>query len=218
VKISGILRQVMLCGALATAAAVVIAGCAGGSAYGGGTSCLYGNCGSPSPSPSPNTSPSPSASPSSSPSASPSPSSSPSISPSPAAQTVGLAVLAAPTIDPTYGMVKGFLNGTAPLQSAIIHVTHGATIHFQDVENGIQHTAADLGTWKGSFPPNYNGPPISATPSPAGTDISATGFTTGSLNGGGSSAMYTANIPGIYVFGCAYHYDGLGMRTVIIVQ
>jgi plastocyanin len=94
-------------------------------------------------------------------------------------------------------------------------VTHGTTIQFQDVENGTPHTAADLGVWTGNYP--SQGPNAAATPSPAGTDISAAGFTTGFLNGPSSSALYAANIPGIYVFGCAFHYS-IGMRTVIIVQ
>jgi plastocyanin len=94
-------------------------------------------------------------------------------------------------------------------------VIHGTTVQFQDVESGTPHTAADLGVWTGGYP--NMGPNPGATSSPAGTDISATGFTTGFLNGGSASAKYAANVPGIYVFGCAFHYS-IGMRTVIIVQ
>jgi plastocyanin len=38
------------------------------------------------------------------------------------------------------------------------------------------------------------------------------------LNPGQKSLRYTTGLPGFYMFGCAFHYDGFGMRTVIIVH
>ena len=177
---------------LAIASALYVGGCAGGSPY-AGAACLLGQCSSPVPSPSP------------------------SPSGSPAAVLVGLNVNATPTTDPTFGAELGFLQGTATTQSSTIHVPVGSTIQFVDVEPGTAHTAADLGKWSGKFP--ANGPNPSATMTPAGMDISIRHFTTGNLGppGGNASAIYTADLPGMYVFGCAYHY-GQGMRTVVIVQ
>lgn len=100
---------------------------------------------------------------------------------------------------------------------AVVGLTHSASdqVQFKNIDSQ-PHTAADLGPWSGSYPPSP--PPITATASPTGTDISSPGFTAGNLNPGQKSKKYVADVPGVYVFGCAYHYLSNNMRTVIIVQ
>jgi plastocyanin len=182
--------------AILTASA--IAGCAGGSAYGGGGGggggCVYG-CASPSPMPS--------------------------ATPSPGTHVVGLSLGAPPTTDPTYGKVLGYFVGTNPSQSQIItlQISSGTNVQFTNVDTA-PHTASNLGTWSGDgnkFPSSFNNP-TGANPSPAGTDISMSTFSSGAVLPSSSSATYTANVPGVYVFVCAFHYVSNHMRTVIIVM
>ena len=83
---------------------------------------------------------------------------------------------------------------------------------------GLPHTAALLGDAtkkRANWPKSFTG---GTTASKAGTDISTTGFTTGTISAGSTSATYVANVPGFYMFGCLFHYVSHGMRTVIIVK
>jgi hypothetical protein len=187
---------------LAAAAAFGVAACAGGTTYAAVTPCTTGSCASPSPSPSPSSSPSDCAQP---------------IAPA-ATEMIGVDLSINYCTDSTYQAVIGYFVGwTAPNAGEVITITHSSIDHvqFKNVDNQ-PHTAADLGPWTGSYPPN--GPDPAATPSPKGTDISATGFTAGNLNPGQKSRPYIADVPGVYIFGCAYHYNSNNMRTVIIVQ
>lgn len=119
--------------------------------------------------------------------------------------------------DPTYQAVKGYFSGGTVRASQVMSVTASAgdSIVFSNID--IQpHTANDLGVWTGAFPqvtPNPN-----KTPSPAGTDISNPKFTTGAINPGSTSLAYVADVPGVYVIGCAFHYNSDDMRTVVIVK
>lgn len=118
--------------------------------------------------------------------------------------------------DTTYSFVKAYFGGGTLTTSQVISVTHSTSI-IQFTNLDVQpHTAASLGPWSGSYP--SSGPSASATPSPKNTDISVAGFTTGNIDPGATSKNYVANVPGIYVIGCAYHYTSDNMRTVIIVQ
>lgn len=119
--------------------------------------------------------------------------------------------------DNVYQTVVAFFGGSTVVQSQVVSITHSSTnnIEFMNLDNQ-PHTASELGSWTGSYPSNP--PPIPATPSPMGMDISVAGFTSGNLNGGQTSLNYVANVPGFYVFGCAYHYLSNNMRTVIIVK
>jgi plastocyanin len=178
--------------ALATVAAIAAAGCSG-SAYGGNPSPYRTLPPNPSPSP----------------------------SIAPGSQTVGVNLSAeTPTTDPTYGRVLGYFNssGTINTTSQVVHLTAATNMVFQNFDNGIPHTASFLGNASASgatFPSSFNG---SATQSPANTVISTQNFSTGALNAGSSSLQYNAGPPGFYMFGCAFHYDSDGMRTVVIVQ
>lgn len=175
--------------ALATATAVTTAGCSG-SAYGSNPN-PYGN---------------------------PGPNPSPSIAPGAAIVGVNLSG-ETQTVDPTYGAVLGYFisGGTINTTSQVIHLTAAMPAVFQNFDTQ-PHTASFLGdaTANGaSFPAHFNG---SGTASPANTVISTTNFSSGTLNGGAVSAQYDSGPPGFYMFGCAFHYDSFGMRTVIIVQ
>jgi len=119
--------------------------------------------------------------------------------------------------DTTFSFVKAYFGGATVTTSQVISVTHSSTDVIQFTNLDIQpHTAASLGAWSGSYP--GTGPDPAATASPKNTDISAPGFTTGNLDPATTSKNYVANVPGMYVIGCAYHYQSDSMRTVIIVQ
>jgi len=89
---------------------------------------------------------------------------------------------------------------------------------FTNVDSSLPHTGSLLGdaTKKSApWPSTFTG---SSNASKAGTDISTTDFSTGTIDPGGSSAVYTASVPGFYMFGCAFHYISHGMRDIIIVK
>jgi plastocyanin len=180
--------------ALATVAAVAAAGCSGsGTAYGGNPNPYRTIPPNPSPSP----------------------------SVSPGSQIVGVNLSTeVPTTDPTYGRVLGYFNsaGSINTTSQVVHLTAATNMVFQNFDSGIPHTASFLGNASASsasFPPSFNG---SATQSPANTVISTASFSSGALNPGSTSLQYNSGPPGFYMFGCAFHYDSDGMRTVVIVQ
>jgi len=194
VHVSGSVRQFIAGTALSFACASVIAGCAGGSTYGAGFGANNGggggnmNCVT--------------------------------ALPPAGTQTIGVNLTnpnQAACDDPTYSSVKAYFGGSTVTTSQVISVTHSGTNVVEFTNLDIQpHTAASLGPWSGSYPPN--GPDPAATASPTNTDISAAGFTTGNLDPGTTSNAYLANVPGFYIIGCAYHYNSDNMRTVIIVQ
>jgi plastocyanin len=189
------LRLAALGGVLAALAATSIAACAGGSTY--GANPYVGNPGGGNGGGHPTNCTT-------------------SVAPA-GAEVIGVDLSTTSCDDSTFAQVLGYFGGTAAVQSQVIHITRSPSdsIQFENVDSGTPHTASSLGPWTGSYP--GGSPSQSATPSPAGTDISAAGFTSGSLNPGQLSNAYVANVPGMYVFGCAYHYP-IGMRTVIIVQ
>lgn len=119
--------------------------------------------------------------------------------------------------DPVYQAVKAYFVGSTVTASAVIGVSASTTDTIQFVNLDVQpHTANELGTWTGAYPqvtPNPN-----KTPSPAGTDISSLKFTTGVINPGATSLGYIADVPGVYVLGCAFHYNSDNMRTIVIVK
>ena len=174
------------------------------------------------PSPSPSTSPSPSPSPLPSPSPTPSPTGSPTPTPSP--QLIGMNLTNPtenPTIDPNYGQVLGYFSstGTVNVNSQVVTVPAGAAVTFENFDKvNIAHTASFLGDAtqnNAPWPSPFNG---SGNQSPAGTVINTPLFSTGPIDGGATSLQYITPPPGFYMFGCFFHYDFNGMRTVIISQ
>jgi plastocyanin len=120
--------------------------------------------------------------------------------------------------DPTYGKVLGYFPGLTSTTSGVVTVALGSKVTFSNVDTSHPHTASFLGDASGSgasWPSSFTG---SSSQSPAGTDISTSNFSTGTLSAGKSSLIYSANVPGFYMIGCAFHYTSFGMRDVVIVQ
>jgi plastocyanin len=123
-----------------------------------------------------------------------------------------------PKISAKYGRVLGYFNGKTSPDSEIVQLTASTTVVFNNVDGFAPHTASFLGKATrrtAPWPAQFNG---SGTQSPAGTVISTTGFSTGTLNPGTKSLKYNSGAPGFYMIGCAFHYNLDGMRTVIIVS
>jgi plastocyanin len=118
-----------------------------------------------------------------------------------------------------YGDVLAYFPGSKIAPSAVVTIPSGSSVVFTNLDSGgLPHTAALLGDAtkkKANWPKSFTG---GTTASKAGTDISTTGFTTGTISAGSTSATYVANVPGFYMFGCLFHYVSHGMRTVIIVK
>ncbi len=117
-----------------------------------------------------------------------------------------------------YGKVLGYFPGTTKAKSQVIHIPLGSSVTFSNLDPSLPHTAALLGdaTKKhAKWPASFTG---GTSQSSAGTDISTTGFTTGTLTPGSTSLTYAANVPGFYMFGCQFHYVTHGMRTIVIVH
>ena len=117
-----------------------------------------------------------------------------------------------------YGQVLGYFKGRTAKTSQVVTVSPNINVAFVNVDSSLPHTASFLGKatsthapWPGAF----NG---SSKASPAGTAIGTKGFSTGTINPGSHSALYSSGAPGFYMFGCAFHYDSSGMRTVVIVK
>jgi plastocyanin len=136
-----------------------------------------------------------------------------------AAETVGINLSGqAVTKNRHYGKVLGYFLGATKTKSMVVMLPVGSQVTFSNLDSVLPHTASLLGdaTKKhAAWPKTFTG---SGTQSKAGTDISTTGFSTGTLNPGSKSLTYPAAVPGFYMFGCAFHYLSHGMRTVIIVH
>jgi len=119
---------------------------------------------------------------------------------------------------PTYGLVLGYFNGKTSTKSEIVKLTAATTVVFNNVDTIHPHTASFLGNASANganWPPSFDG---SSQPAPAGTVISTTSFSTGPMSPGLKSKKYSSGPPGFFMFGCAFHYNSNGMRTVIIVM
>jgi hypothetical protein len=142
--------------------------------------------------------------------------------PAPTGTPVGLLLTGETAQSTADGMVLGYFNGTngmAPNGSGLVNLTANQNVQFINTEgpSGLPHTASFLGPYSGSYPStftNTNG----ATASAAGAAISSANFSSGNLNPGVASAIYNSGGPGMFIFGCFYHYVKMGMRTVIIVH
>ena len=123
-----------------------------------------------------------------------------------------------PITDHRYGFVLGYFKGLTSTTSQVITVAAGKKITFKNVDTGPPHTVSFLGNATATsapWPSSFNG---SFTKSPAGTPIGKPMFSTGALNPGQKSAVYSTGMPGFYMEGCGFHYDSSKMRTVIIVK
>jgi len=117
-----------------------------------------------------------------------------------------------------YGVVLGYFRGVKSTVSQVVQLTANTRVIFMNVDASFPHTASFLGNAtrnNAPFPPTFNG---GSTQSPAGTLINTPMFSTGPLSPGQHSLKYNSGPPGFYMFGCAFHYDSHGMRTVYIVK
>lgn len=124
----------------------------------------------------------------------------------------------APFLSPRYGQVLGYFKGKTNTTSQVVTLFAATNVRFFNVDTVRPHTLSFLGDAtrrSAPWPPTFTG---SSTQSPAGTAIGTTNFSTGPLNPGTKSLVYTTGAPGFYMVGCAFHYVSNGMRTVIIVK
>jgi hypothetical protein len=122
-----------------------------------------------------------------------------------------------PKMNRHYGRVLGYFNGKTSTISEVVKLTAATNVIFNNVDALSPHTASFLGNatkQMAPWPANFDG---SSTQSPAGTVISTTSFSTGALSAGTKSLKYNSGSPGFFMFGCFFHYNLDGMRTVIIV-
>lgn len=135
------------------------------------------------------------------------------------AQHVGVRLSGeAPKTNLHYGKVLGYFNGKTSTTSGVVKLTAATNVIFYNVDAIDTHTASFLGNatkTMAPWPQSFDG---SGTQSPAGTVISTTNFSTGSMSHGTNSLKYNSGSPGFFMFGCFFHYNFEGMRTVIIVM
>lgn len=123
-----------------------------------------------------------------------------------------------PKMNKHYGRVIGYFNGKTSTTSEVVKLTAATNVVFNNVDSLLPHTASFLGNatkHMAPWPPSFDG---SSTQAPAGTVISTTNFSTGVLSPGTKSLKYNSGSPGFFMFGCFFHYNPDGMRTVIIVM
>jgi plastocyanin len=94
----------------------------------------------------------------------------------------------------------------------ITNVTVGSGVQFVNVDN-TSHTSTSIGGAT-TFP--ATSPFTFAATTPSGTALS-TGWSSGTLQAGDSSAIFLVDKPGTYLFGCFFHYSGT-MRGEIVAQ
>lgn len=117
-----------------------------------------------------------------------------------------------------YGVVLGYFKGKTSFTSQVVSLPAATPVRFFNVDTTLPHTLSFLGdaTMSGApWPQSFNG---SFNQSAKGTAIGTSGFSTGPLNPGTKSLLYTTGMPGFYMVGCYFHYNSHGMRTVIIVK
>ena len=107
-------------------------------------------------------------------------------------------------------LVPGPALGFSP---EVTTVSVGTGIQFRNVDN-TAHTASFVG---GTTFPNSSPLQFSATSPSANTTISSGNWSSGSLQPGVTSQIFLVDKPGMYLYGCFYHYGGM-MRAEIIAQ
>jgi len=110
-----------------------------------------------------------------------------------------------PPLQSAFGVVAGY----APNPT---NVAVGTEIVFHNSQ-GFPHTASAIAG--STFP--ASSPFTIATLQPGGARLSDVGWTSGQLNSGASSQAILADMPGVYLFGCFFHYS-TPMRGAIVVK
>ncbi|MBV8637945.1 MAG: hypothetical protein JO322_07640 [Candidatus Eremiobacteraeota bacterium] len=102
----------------------------------------------------------------------------------------------------------GLALGFSPI---VANVAVGSGVQFVNVDN-TSHTATSIqGT---TFPPTS--PFTFSATTPSGSTLSS-GFSSGTMQAGQSSAIFLVDKPGTYLYGCFFHYSGT-MRGEIVAQ
>ena len=131
---------------------------------------------------------------------------------------------AAPTIDPTYGVLFGYTNGIdntqQPLPTTIITVISGINLQFVNYDFNQPHSAASLsGT---AFPPPSPDPFPSGATQPIGSSIGSSPWSSGLVPAVTSfycfSQSFTTPTAGTYLFGDVQTFGVTNTRDVIIVS
>lgn len=125
--------------------------------------------------------------------------------PGAAVQRVDVNLGGNPPLSGTFGVLAGY----APNPST---VAVGTVIVFHNSES-FPHTASAIAG--AAFP--AASPFTIAALQPSGTRMSDAGWSSGQLQPGAASQPLTADAPGIYLYGCFFHY-GTPMRGAIVVQ
>ena len=153
----------------------------------------------PSPTPTPVGTPTPTPS---GPTPTPSPTSSPTAQP----QMIHIGFELLGNNDPTFGWVY-FYSPTLDNLANVVRVAHGSQVVFINDGTGsaTQHTAGGFGS--SGFPPsNDNQNPFTQSGNVIDGGLT---WSTGILNpSGGLSQVFTVGPPGVYYFGCGFHYAG----------
>jgi hypothetical protein len=112
--------------------------------------------------------------------------------------------------DPTFGPVW-YYSATPGNQANVVHVVHGSQLVFlNDGSNpSSPHTAAGFGST--GFPPSFDNKNRFVQ---FGSVIdSSLTWSTGQLNPGQMSQVFTVGPPGNYFFGCGFHYSTPPTKT-----
>ena len=114
--------------------------------------------------------------------------------------------------DPAWGQVGGYTQST---YSQVLAFPPGSTVTVTNLSSNTPHTFNVVGTSSGP-PANFPANPSLSTAANGGNTLAA-GYSSGTINGGGSVSVVLANA-GTYLIGCAYHYSSNNMRDVIQVS
>lgn len=112
-----------------------------------------------------------------------------------------------------FGLVQlpaGTARGYSP---ETVSVRVGDGVRFVNTDN-TQHTASFVA---GTTFPSSSPLQFAATSPSGGTGISSPDWSSGSLAPGTTSQTFVVDKPGVYLYGCFYHYSG-GMRGQIVAQ
>jgi plastocyanin len=96
--------------------------------------------------------------------------------------------------------------------ASIVTVAAGSKLVFESDANQPPHTASGLGS--SGFPTTFDN--TGGTNATGTTIDGGTSWSTGTLQSGTMSSVFTVGPPGDYYFGCFYHFVSSGMRDVIV--
>jgi plastocyanin len=114
--------------------------------------------------------------------------------------------------DPVYGFIADYALDSTSTAVSTIAVKAGSRIVFENDDPTAPHTASGLGTT--GFPTNFDN--TSGNTASGSTIDGGLTWSSGYIANAGLSSVFTVGPPGVYYFGCTYHYARFSMRDVII--